>query len=513
MNRIDMTKWQYNREKDVFWQTGIRYCSRPADEGYESLGIFVPGAYFSGTDNGDGTYSCKIDASGTVKRFTAETAPIVMPVYTPGYAAMKPPEGYADLTRAYTDAGFVCVYAGCRGRDAGAPAGVTDLKAAIRYIRYCGEGLPGNTDRIFTFGMSGGGAQSALIGATGDSELYTPYLEAIGAIGGVSDGVAGSMCWCPITGLDFANDAYEWNLGASRTDLSVEMRDLSDRMAQAFALHVNKLKLKDRDGNILTLTPSEHGIYQAGSYYDYLKTVIETSLNHFLEDTAFPHTVEKRRPGWFGGTGGMDLVGTYETADDYLRALNANGVWVNYDGDTHRATITSIADFVCALKPALKSVGSFDALNGTQIENILFGDGNGAGRHFDAVMTRLLEGTEYGAAFAEDLSHRDAFGNTVADRVNLYTPLFYLSDAYAGYRTSHVAPYWRIRTGINQVDTALTTEVNLALALENYGVKVDFETVWGQSHVEAERTGDSVTNFIAWVTDCCGILNLTPSSV
>lgn len=39
-------------------------------------------------------------------------------------------------------------------------------------------------------------------------------------------------------------------------------------------------------------------------------------------------------------------------------------------------------------------------------------------------------------------------------------------------------PFWRIRTGINQGDTALNTEVNLALALENYGTDVDFETVW-----------------------------------
>ncbi|MDO4297788.1 MAG: hypothetical protein Q4C59_04820 [Lachnospiraceae bacterium] len=31
---------------------------------------------------------------------------------------------------------------------------------------------------------------------------------------------------------------------------------------------------------------------------------------------------------------------------------------------------------------------------------------------------------------------------------------------------------------------------------------VDFETVWGQGHVEAERTGDSASNFIAWVNEC-----------
>lgn len=46
--------------------------------------------------------------------------------------------------------------------------------------------------------------------------------------------------------------------------------------------------------------------------------------------------------------------------------------------------------------------------------------------------------------------------------------------------------------------------MNLTLALENYdGVEsVDFETVWGQGHTQAERTGNSTDNFIAWVEDC-----------
>ena len=30
-----------------------------------------------------------------------------------------------------------------------------------------------------------------------------------------------------------------------------------------------------------------------------------------------------------------------------------------------------------------------------------------------------------------------------------------------------------------------------------------FETVWGQDHVEAGRTGDSTENFIKWVVTCC----------
>ncbi|MGN0983879.1 MAG: tannase, partial [Gemmiger sp.] len=301
---VDMTKWQYNEENDVYWQTGILYCADPAEETYETLGLYVPGAYLTGRENGDGTYTCTVDTDGVAGGFTAQTAPIVLPVETPGYTAMAAPTGYVSGTAAYTDAGFVYVYAGCRGREAGAPAAVTDLKAAIRYLRYNEGSLPGSTDRIFTFGMSGGGAQSALLGATGDSPLYEPYLEAIGAVSGVSDAVAGSMCWCPITGLDIANEAYEWNLGVTRTGIDGELQALSDAMAEQFALYINELGLTDEAGNRLTLTASAEGIYQAGSYYEYLKTVVETSLNHFLADTAFPYTVESGGKGGFGGGAG-----------------------------------------------------------------------------------------------------------------------------------------------------------------------------------------------------------------
>lgn len=90
--------------------------------------------------------------------------------------------------------------------------GVVDLKAVIRYIRFNKDILPGDTSKIITFGMSGGGAQSALMGSSGDSPLYEPYLKEIGAIMNESDEVYGSMCWCPVTNLDQGNESYEWNL-------------------------------------------------------------------------------------------------------------------------------------------------------------------------------------------------------------------------------------------------------------------------------------------------------------
>ena len=177
-----------------------------------------------------------------------------------------------------------------------------------------------------------------------------------------------------------------------------------------------------------------------------------------------------------------------------------------YDANTNTVSITSIASFVKNLKSASKNLGAFDQLDAGQGENTLFGYGDGNGAHFDSTLASILNdlGSTYASAYESDLAKTDSVGNTVDVRVNMYTPLYYLLESNEGYGTAAVAKYWRIRTGINQGDCALSTEMNLALALENYsGVdSVDFETVWGQGHTQAERTGTSTENFIAWVEDC-----------
>jgi hypothetical protein len=102
--------------------------------------------------------------------------------------------------------------------------------------------------------MSGGGAQSAIFGASGDSALYDKYLTAIGAVQGVSDAVAGSMDWCPITNLDTADESYEWMMGSTRSGLiNIDDQAVSDGLANAWATWVNKAGIKDENGNALTL--------------------------------------------------------------------------------------------------------------------------------------------------------------------------------------------------------------------------------------------------------------------
>ena len=505
--------WQLDQDNDIYYQIGQVYCEAPEKTDNESLGIYVPGEYVTAADNGDGTYTLSISETGTLNGYTAATAPIVFPVNTAGYAAMAAPTSYNySEVSGYLEAGFIYVYAGMRGREngydannnliysGGAPWGVTDLKAAVRYVRYNADILPGDKDKIFVFGMSGGGAQGAVMGASGDSDLYTPYLESIGAAmtdasgQPISDAIAGVMAWCPVTSLDYADEAYEWNLGqystsGTRADTTWTSL-LSEDLAVAYAQYINQLGLKDENGNFLTLESTTDGIYTAGSYYDYLKQTIEQSLNNFLADTTFPYTVSAggmgslpggipfsdAMPGGEPPSGGMpsgeppsgempggeppsgempsgeppsgempsdspantDIapteasVTTYNTAQEYIDSLNTYIQWVAYDASTNTATITSVAAFVSSQKSASKSVGAFDDLNRSQPENELFGNDQIDALHFDSVMSNLLVTNQdkYAAYTDWDTSYTESYATDLLLRDKLGSSIQNRVDMY-----------------------------------------------------------------------------------
>lgn len=556
---VDNTKWNYDETNDIYYQIGLVYCAKPQATEYESLAVYVPGAYMQGVKNPDGTYTCQINPKAKVGNYTAVTAPVVMPVNTGGYAAQKAPSSYDGTgLSTYLSQGFVYVYAGCRGRsngtnpdgtayDGGAPWGVTDLKAAVRYLRYNDSLIPGNKNRIFTFGHSGGGAQSALMGATGDSEMYMPYLSSIGALmkdsqgKPLSDAIDGAMCWCPITNLTQADLSYEWMMGQFSSEgtraYGTWTRSLSRDMARAYADSLNRMGLRDEQGNVLTLTQSESGIYMAGPYYDYLKTTIETSLNNFLKDNQFPLTTGQNDfqvDGAFPGQGTQESMGgwtppkgapvmpmtqeephTYNSAKEYIDALNGDNPWITYDEKTNTATISSVEAFVEHMKQATKSVGAFDDLQKAQAENLLFGNGQNDALHFDGNMTYFMEKrqntyknySDYDdsirQAYEGDMNNVDALHVDTLTRQLMYDPMTFILVPAGEKKPSTLAKHWRIHTGISQGDTALTTEVNLALALKQRKdvEDVDFATVWEKKHTMAERTGSSTDNFINWVNE------------
>ena len=316
---LDASAWRYDEENDIYYQLGLTYCKSPATETYESLAIFVPGAYFTAEENGS-TFSCTVNEKAVVGNFTPATAPILMPINTGTLAAQASPTAYDyEGLAPYMEAGCIYVYAGFRGRSAGydtssgtgelfpggSPWPVVDLKAAIRYLRYNAGCLPCDASRVFVFGFGAGGGVSAVLGASGDAALYEPYLASIGAVTHdaegktVSDAISGSASWCPVTSFDTADAAYEWCQGQYADDATRSegtwTRMLSQELAASYGAWVNEMDLRADDDTQLTLDETEAGVFSMGSYASALIGVLDEAATYFVQNTTFPYTYTPQR--------------------------------------------------------------------------------------------------------------------------------------------------------------------------------------------------------------------------
>ena len=204
------------------------YVSKPVSTDYQQLSIYIPEPYFS---------------SRPVNGYTAQTAPIFIPNNSGGYmsASIERPQNNNIIGLALSR-GLVVVSPALRGRNTNsgsAPSAIVDYKAVVRYLRANKSRLPaGDTDKIISCGVSSGGALSALLGVSGNSEDYSDWLKAIGAAD-EKDNIFASVSYCPITNLENADSAYEWVFGGA--NYGEESVTLSDN----FEDYVNNLGLKD----------------------------------------------------------------------------------------------------------------------------------------------------------------------------------------------------------------------------------------------------------------------------
>ena len=205
------------------WE-GLSYVPEPAAPQLQVLNLYVP--------------EC-----------CGEKAPVFFPSAIGGYMEAMPirPEVYGDGSgNASAEAlarGYIVASPGARGSLTNgngkwvgkAPAAILDLKAAVRYLKTILPQVGGDPEKIVSNGTSAGGALSALLGASADAPEYGPYLEKMGAAGG-SDRIFASSCYCPITNLEHADMAYEWQYGHLTPD-----SEISRNLAQAFPGYVEAL--------------------------------------------------------------------------------------------------------------------------------------------------------------------------------------------------------------------------------------------------------------------------------
>ncbi|WP_413253416.1 subtype B tannase [Streptomyces pseudovenezuelae] len=463
-----------------FWKA-ITYVAKPVDATYQSLNVSVP-VEIDGTAvdasnapilfaNSVGGYmpSSVADATGvggaSMGGGTGGGAPSGAPTASasasaPGANGNTNATGGAMNTNQLLAlaAGYVVVEPGARGRglknSAGeyygsAPAVIVDLKAAVRYVRSNKGRIPGDTDRIVSAGTSAGGAVSTLLGASGDSPLYDKYLREIGAAD-ASDAIFAVGAWCPITDLEHADGAYEWNWGTNTlsTGKQVDQSVSKDLRAQ-FAEYQATVRLRGLKG-------SGFGTLTARNYDAYL-------LKQYMEPAATTHLAA--------------------LSDSERETYLAKNTFITWDGEKARFTW---ADYLTHVGARKKSVPAFDAFDLSAGENNEFGSATTANRHF----------TAYGARNDTTGLSTKRVESDIPELLNLMNPMYHLVEKVNSKRSRH----WWIRLGTNDTDTSHVISANLAARAENLGDEVNHLYYWDQGHGANTDPAD----FITWIAEVTG---------
>ncbi|MBS5983392.1 alpha/beta hydrolase [Clostridium butyricum] len=458
----------------------ILYCEKPVDS-IQKMNIFVPEVYYEGN---------------TINGYSLHTAPIFMPNTVGGYMpgpADEPGKDFKGRINSIFRAlkhGYIVVSAGVRGRTSGvktneffvgskageisngngkmvgrAPALVVDMKAAIRYLRYNKGRIPGNTECIVTNGTSAGGALSAIIGASGNSKDYNPYLKEIGAAD-ERDDIFAASCYCPIHNLENADAAYEWQFcgyndyhrikhvrsesGVKNIQidgiLTEKQIKISEELKRLFPKYLNSLKLKDSYNNELLL--DENG---EGSFKEYIKKLIINSAQKELDLCSTYKIIDNGA-----------VCGSKIDEQEYLSIEDGKVVDMNWDGFIKKITRMKVA-------PA------FDALDLKSPENEEFGTETIKAKHF--------------TVYSQE--HSEVEGTLAEPKIiKLLNPIEYINN-------SDTAKYWRVRHGAFDRDISLAMPSILSLMLENNGYNVDFSLPWGIPH-----SGDyDLDDLFAWIDE------------
>jgi hypothetical protein len=368
-----------------------------------------------------------------------------------------------DAIGAAFKAGYIFVNAGTRSRGliaadgtypGHAPAVVVDAKAAIRYLKYNDKRMPGSADRIVITGTSGGGGLSVAVAASGNSPDYYPYLKEIGAAGfdkhgksTLTDDVFATIAYCPITDLDHADIAYEWQYSATRlldpayTDGAYD-EDVSAALAAQYPAYLKGLKLRHDDGTKLTV--------------DTMPGVIEALVKAGVEKAmANGETVPDLGETW--------TFGALVVTNNWLDVDNDANTVEDIDYGKYLEFVTTTAKLKTA--PAFENYGT--PLQYRMNESDLSGNETTEYSHWlgwswenDIIPDNGVGLDDTGLSFDQFL--RTKAGKEVLHQMEMINPMPYLLS-----REGDSAPYWYVRHGMRDRDTSFAVEVALFYAIEN----------------------------------------------
>lgn len=420
----------------------IYYIANVMDSVYQTLNIYVPEAAYA--DNMETPIFFKTNIGGYMA--AKASAPIAIDAtgraLLEGYIVVIPGSRGSNSTVVNSDGNKVWT-----GR---APAGIVDLKAAIRYLRHNKAVIPGNTEMIISDGTSAGGAMSALLGATGNNPAYDPFLNDLGAAN-ERDDIFAAVCYCPITDLDHADMAYEWfyqSINNSTRAITEEQKNVSTELAVLYPGYLNSLDLKTTDSLPLTDT----------NYPDYVKSFLLRSAQRARNE-------------------GIDI--SSDTGVKLNNGFRGTSGEIVIDID-----LQVYLEYINRIRP-LKTPPAFDAMGvlgaKDSPENKVFGDVTGTSVNFTGYSLQKSTG-KTSVSLDEE----------VLKLVYLLNPMNFIGDGI-----SNTTANWYIRHGALDRDTSFPVPVNLYTKLMNNGYNVDFFLPWNRNH-----SGDyNLDELFLWIKD------------
>ena len=415
---------------------GIPYVSKPVEPEYQQINIYIPEAYYEG---------------GSINGYTAATAPIFLPNQIGGYMPAKPgvpgerrhgDQQGADAMQTALAKGYIVASPGARGRTSAtgkAPAAIIDLKAAVRYLRHNDAAMPGDAEKIISNGTSAGGALSVLLGASGNQPDYEPALKALGAAE-ARDDIYAVSAYCPISILEHADAAYEWEFNGVDDYAKIDMRQID--------FHVERKLVK----GVLTSEQKKVSSQLKPLFTGYVNAL------HLLGPDGRKLSLDAQGNGSFKAHVASYLAASAQKQLDAGKDLSDRGWLTLQDGKV------KAVDFAAFARAAgrQKTPPAFDGLALDSGENQEFGTDTVDARHF----------TAYSAAHS---TVKDA-GVADAQTIRLMNPMNYIAHRQAGPQ------HWRIRVGTADRDTSHAIAVILATRLQNTGKQVDLFMPWDVPH-------------------------------